>query len=43
MNMEDRYESTNRQGRLTAKIAGITKIPIVTKVVGNSFLVALID
>jgi hypothetical protein len=31
------------QGRLRAKIAGITKIPTVTKVIGNLFLIALFD
>jgi hypothetical protein len=41
--MEDRYESANRQGRLMAKIAGIIKIPTVTKVLGNLFLIALLD
>jgi hypothetical protein len=43
MNMEDRYDSANRQDRLMAKIAGITKIPTVKKVIGNSFFIALFD
>jgi hypothetical protein len=36
MNMEDRYESPNRQGRLTTKIALITKITTVIKINFNS-------
>jgi hypothetical protein len=37
MNMEDRYESENRQHTLTDKIAGYTKIPSGTKKYADIF------
>jgi hypothetical protein len=39
MNMEGRYESANRQGRLTTRIAGYTIILSAIKVVGNLFFI----
>jgi hypothetical protein len=38
MNMEDRYESENRQRRLTDKIAGYTKILSDTKKLADIFM-----
>jgi hypothetical protein len=42
MNMEDQYESANRQGMLMAKIAGYRIILSGTKVTCNSFFIVLI-
>jgi hypothetical protein len=39
MSMEGPYESSNWQGRLTARIAGYTKTPSDKKVASNSFCI----
>jgi hypothetical protein len=43
MSMERRYESANRQDRLTAMIVGYTITPSDTKVAGNWFFIVLIS
>jgi hypothetical protein len=43
MSMEGRYESTNRQDRLTATIVGYTITLSDTKVVDNSLFIVLIS
>jgi hypothetical protein len=41
--MDDRYESENQQGRLTARIAGYTIILNDTKVTGKLFFIVFIS
>jgi hypothetical protein len=43
MSMEDRYESANRQDRLTTIIAEYTITPSDTKVADNLFFIILIS